>query len=62
MRNTEKAYLFSKTPRDRDPDTEGVWVPKSMCECIVWLPHDAGQWREALVDMPEWFAENKDLL
>jgi hypothetical protein len=62
MEQTDKAYRFSKTPRDRDPQSEGVWVPKSMVECVVWLPEEAGEWRQAFVDMQEWFAEKKGLL
>ena len=62
MEQTDKAYRFSKTPRRRDPSPDGTWIPKSMCECIVWLPEEAGEWRAALVDVQEWYAEKKGLL
>lgn len=59
---TDKAFLLSKTPRDRDPHAPGIWVPRSVIEHITRFPAQVGEWQEVHVTVPEWIAEKKGLL
>lgn len=62
IRQTDMAYLFSRTPQDRDPTNPGSWVPRSHCQRITKMAEVPGQWRECLVTLPDWVAEQKGLL
>jgi hypothetical protein len=57
---TEMAYFFSTTGKN---DREGtrVWVPRSQIEHVTWQSPKVNEWRECVVTMPLWLAENKGL-
>lgn len=54
------ALLVSKLPQDRQ-GKEQAWLPRSVLEHITRMPEVPGQWREALIKMPEWLAIEKGL-
>jgi hypothetical protein len=53
---TEKAYLFSTTPKD-GRDGNKAWVPKSQIEHVTWQAPKVNEWRECVVTLPLWIAE-----
>jgi hypothetical protein len=54
--------LVSLTPKERDPNPKGIWLPKSQIEHISRTPGLAGEWDEVVLTMPEWLAEKKGLI
>lgn len=59
---THDALLISMTPKSRDPQAKGVWIPKSVCEHISRMPAKLGEWQEIEIEIPEWIAEKKELI
>jgi hypothetical protein len=57
---TEKAYLFSSTPKD-GRDGNKVWIPKSQIEHITRQAPKVNEWRECVVSLPLWIAERNGL-
>lgn len=53
MRETDKAFQYSKTPPDRERDQ--IWIPKSIVE------HRTKIGNEHIVTLPSWFCENENL-
>lgn len=62
VHGTDKAYCFSKLPKDKAQQEDQIWIPRSQIEHITRLPAETGQWNECLVKLPEWLAEKKGLL
>lgn len=56
------AMLVSLTPKERDPNPKGIWLPKSQIEHISRTPAKPGEWDEVVLTMPEWLAEKKGLI
>lgn len=57
IRETEKAYLYTKVPPDRmrQRDDE-IWIPKSQVEHRSKQPNGLHE-----ITIPTWLAENKGL-
>lgn len=51
VRESDKAYLYSKTPPERESDL--VWVPKSIVE------HRTKRGNQHEVKLPDWFVDQK---
>ena len=61
IRRTDKARLYSTTPpSSRDGDE--VWIPISQIDHVSYQPAVEGEWRECVVTIPEWIADEKGLI
>lgn len=62
IKETDKAYFFSKVTQEKGSSNDGIWVPRSMCERITKGASEPGKWRFCEVEVQEWFAEKKGLI
>ena len=60
---TEAARLYCKLPKSRNPEkSDEVWLPLSQIEHVTRYPAKPNEWPEHVVTIPEWLAQNHDLL
>lgn len=58
----EKAILISMLPPDKNVEHFNIWLPRSQLEHISKEPALSNGWRECIITMPLWLAENKKLI
>ena len=58
---TDKAYLFSTVPKDRNGQGVVAWLPRSVIERITRRPRP-GEWDECEVTAQLWALEKKNLI
>jgi hypothetical protein len=59
--STEKAYLFSTTPKLHRAGIKS-WVPRSQIEHVSRRVSQPNEWQECVITIPLWLAEAKKLL